>query len=177
MLDNGITVKNLAFNSVQGDKKTIDILSRFGAKIEINDNFAKISKGNLNGFEIDASDIPDLVPILCVLACNAKGKTTIKNAKRLRIKESDRIKTVVETISNLGGKIEETDDGMIVYNSKLKGGVVDSHNDHRIAMCAAIASVLCENEVKILNAESVEKSYPTFYNDFKSLNGNVKEEF
>ncbi len=177
MLDNGITVKNLAFNSVQGDKKIIEILSRFGAKIEINDNFAKISKGNLNGFEIDASDIPDLVPILCVLACNAKGKTTIKNAKRLRIKESDRIKTVVEMISNLGGKIEETDDGMIVHNSKLKGGVVNSHNDHRIAMSAAIASVLCENEVKILNAESVEKSYPTFYNDFKSLNGNVKEEF
>ena len=177
MLDNGITVKNLAFNSAQGDKKIIDILSQFGAKIEINDNFAKISKGNLNGFEIDASDIPDLMPILCVLACNAKGKTTIKNAQRLRIKESDRIKTVVEMISNLGGKIEETDDGMIVYKSKLKGGIVDSHNDHRIAMSAAIASVLCENEVKILNAESVEKSYPTFYNDFKNLNGNVKEEF
>ena len=175
MLDNGLTVDNLALNSIQGDKKILDILLQFGAKIENKGNSAHISKGNLKGIKVDASDIPDLVPIICVLACCANGKTVIKNAGRLRIKESDRIKSVVEMITSLGGNAKETDDGIVIEGSKLSGGVVNSYNDHRIAMSATIASLVCENQVEIIDAQSVEKSYPSFYNDFIKLGGKVKE--
>ncbi len=176
LLEKGLTVENINFNSKQGDKKIIDIVKEFGANVEICGSIANISANSLKGIVVDASDIPDLVPIIAITACNAEGKTIIKNAGRLRIKESDRIKSVVEMINNLGGIAEETDDGMIITGCKLLGGVVNSYNDHRIAMSATIASLICENEVKIINAESVEKSYPMFYNDFKKLGGIYKEE-
>ncbi|MBQ4156070.1 MAG: 3-phosphoshikimate 1-carboxyvinyltransferase [Clostridia bacterium] len=175
MLNDGLTVENLAINSVQGDKKIIDILSCFGAKIETNGNSVHISKSKFKGIVVDASDIPDLVPIICVLACCVDGNTTITNAQRLRLKESDRIKSVVNMISSFGGIAQETEDGLIISGCKLKGGVVNSYNDHRIAMSAAIASIICEKNIEIIDAESVEKSYPMFYNDFKKLNGKVKE--
>ena len=122
--------------------------------------------------EIDATDIPDLVPILAVLAASRVGKTRIFGAERLRIKESDRLFAMTKCINDLGGRAEETADGMIIYGTgKLAGGRVDSFSDHRIAMSAAIASVICENEVEILGAECVKKSYPAFFSDFKKLGG------
>ena len=134
-----------------------------------------ISKEKLKGIEVDATDIPDLIPIICVLACCAEGKTVIKNAQRLKIKESDRIKSIVEMINSLGGNAKETEDGLIVGGQGLKGGIVNSYNDHRIAMSATIASLICKNKVTILDSQSVEKSYPMFYNDFIKLGGKVKE--
>ncbi len=171
----GITVNNLNLDSVQGDKKIIDILAQFGAKIKITNSSVTVKKGDLKGIIVDANDIPDLVPIICVVATYASGKTNIVNASRLRIKESDRIKTVVELVSRLGGKIEETADGMVVYNSKLSGGKVDSNNDHRIAMSGAIASSVSSKDIIIKDANAVNKSYPKFFKDFNKLNGNAKE--
>lgn len=172
----GIKVTNLNFNSTQGDKKIIDILQNFGAEVIINNNSATIKSSNLNGINVDASDIPDLVPIICVVASVANGVTTITNAQRLRIKESDRIKSVVEMINNVGGNIKETADGMVINGSKLNGGVVNSFNDHRIVMSAAILSSVCESTIEIINSQAVNKSYPMFFEDLKKLNGNVKED-
>lgn len=172
----GITVKNLNLNSVQGDKKIIDVLICFGADVKINQNSVFVKKSDLKGITVDASDIPDLVPIIALTACNAKGKTVITNAERLRIKESDRIKTVVELIIRLGGNIVETEDGMIITGTTLLGGDVNSYNDHRIAMTAAVASQICKNGVTIFEAEAVSKSYPAFFEDFVCLNGRIKEE-
>ena len=126
----------------------------------------------LDDTDIDATNIPDLVPILAVLAASRVGTTRIYGAKRLRIKESDRLYAMTKCINDLGGCAKETEDGIIIEGTgKLKGGVVDSFSDHRIAMAAAIASLICENEVKIINAECVKKSYPAFFEDFKKLGG------
>ena len=123
---------------------------------------------------IDASEIPDLVPILAVLACARKGKTVIYNAQRLRIKESDRLETVRKSLSSLGADIEETDDGLIINGTgSLLGGECESFNDHRIAMSCAIASCLCKNEVIIKDAQAVNKSYPKFFEDFVNLGGKI----
>ena len=123
---------------------------------------------------IDASQIPDLVPIIAVYAASKNSITKIVGAKRLRLKESDRLKTTAALINALGGKAEETDDGLTVYGTgKLKGGTADGAGDHRIVMAAAIAALICENEVIINGAEAVNKSYPTFFDDYKKLGGEI----
>ena len=124
---------------------------------------------------IDAEQIPDLVPILSILAAGRKGKTQIINAERLRIKESNRLYAMTRCINSLGGSAEETSDGMIIYGTgQLEGGTVDGFSDHRIVMSAAIASIICRNTVEITGAEAVNKSYPGFFEDFKNLGGIVE---
>lgn len=146
-----INLTGMNENSRQGDK-----------------NITKI----LDSTEIDATHIPDLVPILAVLAASRNGKTTIYGAERLRIKESDRLFAMTKCINDLGGCAEEAPDGMIIYGTgRLKGGKVDSFSDHRIAMSAGVASLICENKVEIMGAECVKKSYPAFFEDFRKLGG------
>ena len=142
------------------------------SKTDVDKTDISVCGGDMSGITIDVSAIPDAVPILSVIACAAKGETKITNAARLRIKESDRLKSVTAMITALGGDITELADGLIINGSgKLKGGVVDSFNDHRIAMAAAIASTICEGEVVITGAQAVEKSYPKFFEHFKLLGG------
>lgn len=120
--------------------------------------------------EIDASDIPDLVPILAVVAGARHGARFI-NAGRLRIKESDRLQTAADLIRNLGGKASITDDTLTVEGTGYLGGTVDAAGDHRIAMAAAIAATACTQPVTICGAEAVSKSYPAFWEDYKRLGG------
>ena len=123
---------------------------------------------------VDARDVPDLVPVMSVLAALSPGTTVFTHAERLRIKESDRIRATVDMLKSLGADASETKDGLIVRGKKrLPGGTVDSCNDHRIAMSAAVASIVCEGEVRILKAEAVRKSYPGFFEDFQKLGGKV----
>jgi len=137
--------------------------------LPIRENFT-VSPGPLTALDIDAAAIPDLVPVLSVVAAAAAGTTRIYNAGRLRLKESDRIRTVLDLLHSLGADAEETADGLLIHGGKpLTGGTVDSCNDHRIAMAAAVASILCSGEVTILQAEAVEKSYPSFWGDFAQL--------
>ena len=112
-----------------------------------------------------------MVPILSVAAAYAEGKTTIYGASRLRLKESDRINSVLCMLKSLGITCEETPDGLNIYGGKLTGGIVDAYNDHRIAMSAAIASLACDGDVTIVGAQAVDKSYPAFFEDLKSLGG------
>ncbi len=170
-----IAYTNLNGASLQGDKSIVDILRQMGTHIEVKGDTYYVNGAQLTGTQIDAKPIPDLVPILALAASVAKGETIIYNAERLRIKESDRLKTVFETLSVLGADIEEKEAGLVIRGKeKLKGGTVSSFNDHRIAMMAAIASVVCEEDVVILQAEAVNKSYPGFYEDFRKLGGKVK---
>ena len=162
-----VTVSGLDTNSRQGDKKIISILEGMGADVSVRGSNVTISPSALHGTEIDASQIPDLVPIIATVASVAQGKTTIYNASRLRLKESDRIESVCATLSALGANILATDDGMIINGKeKLSGGICDSFNDHRIAMSAAIASLVCENAVRIERFEAINKSYPSFMDNF-----------
>lgn len=167
-----VAVSGLDADSAQGDKEIFELLGNFGARTERSGEDTKVSHDELSGIKIDAAGIPDLVPILAVCACAAKGKTEITNAARLRIKESDRLKTVAAMINALGGEIAELQDGLVINGKgKLKGGSVDSFNDHRIAMAAAIASVICEGDVVIKGAQAVEKSYPAFFEHFRLMGG------
>ena len=167
--DKGITVRNLPDNSLQGDKKIADILKCFGANISVGKNEITAKKGSFHGIEIDASEIPDLVPVLSVLACAAQGETKIYNAARLRIKESDRLSSTAALIKNLGGNVVEKPDGLIIRGNGLSGGKVDSFNDHRIAMSAAVAACMCTADVTITNPECTQKSFPLFWESFDQL--------
>ncbi len=159
-----ITVNGLDIDSFQGDKAIVEILKRFGANVLVNGNSITAERKELRGIEIDASNIPDLVPTIAIVASVSKGETRIYNAGRLRLKESDRIKSVVAMVNSLGGSATETDDGMIIMGREfLIGGVVDSFNDHRIVMSAAVSSAVCVVPVSIKNANAVDKSYPQFF--------------
>ncbi len=171
----GVKVSGLDINSTQGDRAFIEILSSLGAEIENKGGFLHVSTDSLHGGNIDAKNIPDLVPLLAVLMSTAKGKTVIKNAKRLKYKESDRLESTYQMLSRLGADIKKTDDGFIIEGkTELDGGEVDSFNDHRIVMSAAVASLKCKKEVKIKNAFAVAKSYPTFFEDFNSVGGEAQ---
>ena len=123
---------------------------------------------------IDASDIPDLVPVLSVVAAANHG-AIFTGIHRLRIKESDRVASTVTMIRSLGGKAEASEDSLTVYGTGLPGGTVDAVNDHRIAMSAAIASTVCQNDVIILGADCVQKSYPKFWEEFSRLGGSYEQ--
>ncbi len=170
----GAEISGLDKNSAQGDKKILDVIRSFGGEIIEENGTIRASLSSLHGTDIDASDIPDLVPVVSALAATADGTTKIYNADRLRLKESDRIKSTVEMINSLGGEAYETDDGIIIIGKKnLSGGTVDSFNDHRIVMAAAVASQKSEGCVIIKNAQAVNKSYPEFFEDFNSLGGDA----
>ena len=126
---------------------------------------------------VDCRDIPDLVPALAVLAAVSPGQTRFINAGRLRIKESDRLKTTAALLTALGGKADELPDGLVVTGvPSLAGGEVDSANDHRIAMSAAVAASACRGPVILHGAEAVNKSYPAFWDDYRRLGGRVELE-
>jgi 3-phosphoshikimate 1-carboxyvinyltransferase len=172
--EEGVTVTDLDINSPQGDKQILEVLKNMGADVQISGNEITVKKNNLKGITIDASDIPDIVPIISVVATACTGETRIINAQRLRIKESDRIKSVTRMINSVGGYAEETDDGMIIHGGKtLKGGKVNGYNDHRIVMSASILSILCENNVTITDSNAVEKSYPDFWKCFNKMGGSL----
>lgn len=171
-----ITVSGISKDSHQGDKKITEILKEFGAKVKFCENSVTVSPAPLHGIEIDASQIPDLVPVLATVASIAEGKTRIYNAERLRIKESNRLYTVSTMLNTLGAKVTETSDGLIIEGvTRLSGGCVSSFGDHRIAMSAAVASLACDSSVVIDNADAAAKSYPDFWNDIEKLGVNSEE--
>ena len=166
-----VTITGLDTDSSQGDKAIVEVLRRMGGQIHKQDDGSlTVLPSRLHGVEINASQIPDLVPILAVAASVAEGETVITGAARLRLKESDRLQTVSDMITALGGNITETEDGLIIRGvPRLAGGVVDSAGDHRIAMSGAVASLVCEGSVTITGAEAVAKSYPTFWEELERL--------
>ena len=128
--------------------------------------------GSRAGFRADCSDIPDLVPILSVLAAYGCEESVIFNAERLRIKESDRLVTTADMLNALGGNVTVNSDGLTIRpNAHMKGGIVDGCGDHRIVMAAAIAALGCTGDVIIKGAEAAEKSYPDFFKDYIALGG------
>ena len=171
-----VSCKGLKLSSVQGDKKVIELVRQVGAQTQVHDDCVSVTRGELHGIEIDASDIPDLVPVLAAVAAQAAGETRIYNAGRLRLKESDRLQAVTQALTALGADVQEKDDGLlIVGGAALHGGTVDACNDHRIAMMAAVAAVRCNGPVTVLGAQAVHKSYPAFWQHYALLGGQVEE--
>lgn len=169
-----LLIKNVGINPTRDG--IIKVCSMMGADISL-ENTRKtggelvadilVRHSNLNGIEISGSMIPTLIdeiPIIAVLSCFATGKTIIKNAEELKIKESNRIEEIVNNLSAMGADIIATDDGMIIKGGKpLHGAVIDSKMDHRIAMSFTIAGLAADGETQILNPECVNISYPDFF--------------
>lgn len=167
------TVDGVLMDSLQGDKKCVEIFSRFGADVTVGSDFVTVRRNKLHGIEINAADIPDLVPALAVTAALAEGTTVISGAERLRIKESDRLESTANMINAIGGKVRQTDDGLIIEGVKeFVGGTVDGCNDHRIVMSACVAAMRAKEAVNITDPLAINKSYPTFYEAYNSLGGN-----
>ena len=156
-LGSSVEVTNLSPDSPQGDRAVFDLLPALE-----------------NSPVISAADIPDLVPILAVTAA-CKNGAVFTDIRRLRLKESDRVASVIAMVEALGGKAQASEDTLTVYGTGLVGGTVDAMNDHRIAMSAAIAATACTQPVTILDAQCVEKSYPKFFEEYARLGGNYEQ--
>lgn len=156
-LGSDLEVLNLDPNSLQGDREVARLLT------ELRENIV-----------IYASDIPDLVPILAIVAGANQG-AVFMNVHRLRLKESDRVASTIAMIEALGGKATDKGGHMVVHGTGYTGGTVDSHNDHRIAMAAAIAATVCTEPVTIIGAEAVNKSYPKFWDEYRKLGGHYEQ--
>ena len=155
-LGSDLNVLGLNADSAQGDRAVAEILEQLCA----------------GSATVSAADIPDLVPILAVVAA-AKQGATFTNIRRLRLKESDRVASVIDMITALGGEGSADEDHLYVRGTGLRGGIVNSCNDHRIAMAAAIAATVCTEPVTILGAEAVNKSYPQFWEEYRRLGGKL----
>jgi 3-phosphoshikimate 1-carboxyvinyltransferase len=177
VLNGSVTTKNLSLQSLQGDQKIINIIKQMNGKIIYEEDGFIAVKSSTIGKTIDISNCPDLGPIISLLGAVSDGKTILTGAKRLRLKESDRIEAILSTLSKLGANIEQLNDDIIIHGvPSLSGGIVDSYNDHRIAMMCAMAALASENPVIITRANAVNKSYPNFFNDLKSLGMSIQME-
>ena len=168
----GVTVRGLSLSSAQGDRAVLDILRDFGAEVEAAADAVTVRRGALRGVTIDAGPIPDLIPTLSVVAAVSAGETRIENAGRLRLKESDRLKSTAAMLRALGGRVTELESGLVIEGSPaLRGGIADPWRDHRIAMAAAVAATVSTAPVTIPDSECAAKSYPRFWDDFQQLKG------
>ncbi|MEH7176675.1 3-phosphoshikimate 1-carboxyvinyltransferase [Neobacillus vireti] len=178
--DSEIVLKNVGLNPTRTG--IIEVMNQMGAAIEIHnhdkDSFEPagditIKTSSLRGTVVEGDVIPrliDEIPIIALLATQAEGTTIIKDASELKVKETNRIDTVVQELTKLGASIEATEDGMIIHGgASLKGGTVSSHGDHRIGMMLAIASLLCKDHVELENPEAISVSYPNFFGHLNSL--------
>ena len=172
--DGGVAVTGLDLSSTQGDRSILAALSCFGARVARRGGAARVTKDRPRATTLDVSDFPDLVPPLAAVAALCPGTTRLTHAGRLRLKESDRLETVSAALRSLGADARaEGDDLVIVGRESLLGGEVDSANDHRIAMMAAVAATRATGDVTIRGAECVSKSYPAFFEDYGLLGGSV----
>jgi len=174
-LNGAIRINNLDHDSPQGDQVIVDIIREMRGRVIYSEEGLVCEKTSTKGTVIDIQDCPDLGPILSLLASVSEGTTKIINIERLRIKESDRVASTVDTLKTLGADISSKQDHILIHGkSYLKGGAtVDSHNDHRIAMMVAIASLIAKEPITLTNPYAINKSYPSFYKDFQALGGKL----
>lgn len=170
---NTVNLINLNPNSHQGDRKIISLLMSMGCKIQSNQDGISITGGNLSAISEDLGDFPDIVPSMCIAAGFAKGKSTFTNIGHLVYKESNRLESVCLELNKMGIIAYFDKDRITVIGGNPKGTIIDSHNDHRIAMSFSVAATAASGETVINNAEVVDKSYPDFYNDLKMLGANI----
>lgn len=175
-LGSDITVAGLNNASLQGDKEILPVLQRMGGEMSSTSEGIKVSASKLHGTQIDASEIPDIIPVLAATACAAEGKTVIRNAGRLRMKECDRFAAVIEEMTALGAHIKADGSNIVIEGKEqLEGGCeVQSHSDHRMAMTLAVIAQKCKKPIVLNDYECISKSYPRFFEDFKMLGGKTR---
>jgi 3-phosphoshikimate 1-carboxyvinyltransferase len=170
-----VVVKGLDYGSIQGDKAIVRILQQMGVNCQVDQDQIQINDGSpLKAVDVDARDIPDLVPVLAALACYAEGTTLIHDAERLRLKESDRLEALFLELRKMGAEIAVDKSSLTIKGpAKLHGATIDTHNDHRVAMACAVAALQAQGSTVIQNGECIRKSYPQFFNDIAMLGADV----
>lgn len=176
MVGRSIGLLGMSPDSLQGDKAIIPILQRMGGQVVFEGDTLMSRPATSLGTTIDAADCPDIIPVLTVAAALSEGHTEIIHAERLRLKECDRLKAMTTELNKLGARITERPDGLSIDGvEEFNGGIVDCWNDHRIAMSLAVASIQCREPLTLVGAECVAKSYPEFWQDFKTLGGQYEQ--
>lgn len=168
-----LRIINLNNKSMQGDKKILSILSRMGCKITMKANYLEITGRDLNSVTIDLSDNPDLVPSLSIAAAYAKGTSKFTNISHLRFKESNRLESVCRELKRMGINAQYTRDQITISGGEPKGAVIDTHDDHRIAMSFSIAALKAKGNTVINNADVINKSYPKFFEDLFNIGAKI----
>ncbi|MFQ5722040.1 MAG: 3-phosphoshikimate 1-carboxyvinyltransferase [Candidatus Aminicenantales bacterium] len=169
-----VSVEGLDIYSPQPDKRILEALETAGAKVSISSNSITVENQSLNSFDFDASQCPDLIPPLAVLAAGCRGVSRLKGTDRLTHKESNRKQALLTELGKIGVDIKSEGHSLIIKGGPIKGGTVHSYHDHRLAMAEAVAGLSSKTGVKIKNWQAVSKSYPAFFHDLKSLGGNIR---
>ncbi len=188
-IDGKVTVNGVKSASAQGDRRIMEFLQDFGAEVVVDDNAITVASRPLHGVTLDMSENPDLFPVLAVVAAAAEGRTVLANAKRVRMKECDRLSGMAEMLTAVGANVTETEDSLIIDGGDplhgdsrglrgdsrgLRGDSralsrVDIKNDHRLVMAGALLSLAAKADIEVDNVEAVNKSYPRFLEDWKYL--------
>jgi len=170
-----LTVRGIRHDSKQSDKAVLDVLKMAGAEMKVNYDSVEIRKSALNAFTFDATECPDLFPPLAALAAYGKGISRIYGVERLTHKESNRAEAIRDELTKTGIKVLFEDNSMLIEGGKVSGAFVNSHNDHRIAMMAAVAALGAEGPITVEDAQCVAKSYPGFFSDLAETGVQVDE--
>jgi len=172
-----LIVHNIDMKEIQGDKEVVRVFQQMGACIEIEEDKKRLyvkKGGSLSGVSVDINNFVDALPILAVVACFAEGETHLYNAAVTRHKECNRIHAVATELQKMGGYVMETDDGLSIRKSFLKGTSVHSHHDHRMAMSLAVAGLGAEGETHVSDVDCVAKTYPSFQKDFNTFGAHIE---
>jgi 3-phosphoshikimate 1-carboxyvinyltransferase len=173
-----LTLKNVDMSDSQGDKELIAVLQKMGARIDYDERNKTLlirKSSLLSGITVDINNFIDAITILAVVGCYAEGETVIHNAAIAKQKECNRIHSIVTELRKMGADISETEDGLCIRKSHLKGTAVHSYHDHRMVMSLAVAGLGAEGETVVSPVESVSKTFPTFVHDFNALGAMIKE--
>lgn len=172
VLAGDITISGLEYPDAQPDSIILSVIKAMGGNVSYEQGLVRAKKSALKAIEFDADGSPDIVPILAVACACAEGVSTITGTRRLRLKESDRVKAVTEMLSACGVKVESGENHIKIWGTKdIQGGVIDSARDHRIAMSGMILGTMAQGITTIKDVECVSKSYPDFIKDFEKLGG------
>ena len=166
-----VTATNLSRDSGQRDCAVTSFLDRFGARVSVSENACTVSRGTLRAIEADMDETPDLVPALAAVAACAQGTSRFTGCARLRLKESDRLVSVCETLHAFSIEAEIGEDTLTVKGGTPRGAVCGSFHDHRIAMMAALLAAAADGGTTLLDPECIGKSYPGFYRDYCMIGG------
>ena len=174
----GIRLSGLDPNSLQADKAIINLLEQASATFVLNENYLQIEEQSLPSFDFNAENCPDLFPALVLLAAGIKGKSRIVGTNRLIHKESNRKESLLTNFSKQGLRIQEEENAFIIHGTgSLNAAILDSWNDHRLAMIAAVSASLSQAPIQITNAEAVNKSYPNFFEDLKKVSHSANPQY
>ncbi len=174
ILSGSVEIDNIELESLQGDRKILEILKKMGADIFVENGLVGVKKSKLRAINVNLSDCPDLFPIICVLCSVAEGRSTISGIDRLQLKESDRIDAMREGLGKMGINFTKKQNSVLIEGSEPNGTVIYPKNDHRIAMAFGILGLITKGKTIIKDMECVSKSFPGFWEKLKNIGGNIK---